>query len=170
MKTIKDIISEAVKKYFKENTNYVPGDKTKTIENDKLVDMFEDTSSYIKKRKKDEFTPPQPPSINPDEIIQVEEDGEVAAPTTTDAIAMPTLPIALTKRKYNSKLRDGTYVFDTNEEEFKTYKGLHTPGKRWNEYIDENSELGAGVKYYSRFGNVAIKNPISKGIVYVHKR
>lgn len=146
MKIIKDIISEAVKVLYKES------------------------SEYIKKMKKDPYTGVQPPSIDPDEIIQVEEDGEVAAPTTTDAIAMPTLPIALTKRKYNSKLRDGTYVFDTNEEEFKTYKGLHTPGKRWNEYIDEDSELGRGVKYYSRFGNVAIKNPISKGIVYVHKR
>lgn len=157
MKTTKELISEAVNKYFND-----------------------DTSTYIKKKKKDPYTSMgaaiQPESLEVDDIMAGEissigEEGE-AITTTTANVATPELPLPMKilKRKYDDKLRDGTYVYNTNEEEFSNYKGMHSKGKKWNEFIDENSELGQGVKYYSKFGNVAFRNPISKGLVYIHKR
>ena len=130
-----------------------------------------DTSCYIKTHKNDPYT-------NVEEIEEddeISEDGEGVPPTSnTSGVAITDLPLPMKvlKRKYD-EYKGGNYIYNVDEDTFNKFAqtGPHPKKRGWEVYVDTfEPSLAEGVKYYSKFGNVAFRNPSTKGLRIFHKR
>ncbi len=98
--------------------------------------------------------------------------GGVNTDGSFDKVAGLDKPLLKKKRKKELESYNGR-TFSVSAEEFETLKAGKIRGARWNNYIDENSELGMEIKKYSLRNPskpVVIKNEETGEVVFLRRR